>query len=468
MTKFKAILALLLALCMLASVAACGGKDEDGKSDDATNAMTNSGDITADESGEASKDQSAEESSKEDEMTYDPVLTSDPLNYKYMKAAWLYQYTNDGLFKTGGAQRAEADFRKKVEKVFENLTRDGYNTLFLQVRGHGDSFYPSEVSPPTTYVVDSYTDTFDYDPLKIFCEIAKEYKISLHAWINPYRLLMAGQMASVPETYRIGKWYKEKNGDYVIQGPDGRYYCNPAYEEVQQLVIDGALELCKNYDIAGIHMDDYFYISIADEADDLAFDQIAYDALSDGANPADLETRKAWRRQNVNTLVKKLFDEIHAYNPDLLFGISPAGNIDNNQTGYLCADVKTWCSTPGYVDYIAPQVYWSFSHSWNQARFNICTTNWANMVTTDSVRLIVGIGLYRAVNPEPSTSDPDWYKRKDNILRELSFVYNCDAATGFIMFSYESMYNIITGEYNPAIAQEQSKFLPMLKKEPQI
>ena len=460
--KLRPALALLLALCMLLPVAACGTTTEGG-SKDATDAMANSS-----EDGASSEDSSEDFTSEDESMTYDPVLTSDPLNYKYMKGSWLYQYTNEGLFKTGGKQRAEADYRKKVEQVCENLQRDGYNTLFLQVRGHGDSFYPSEVSPPTTYVVDSYTDTFDYDPLKIFCEVAKEYKISLHAWINPYRLLTAAQMANVPDTYRIGKWYKEKNGDYVIQGPDGRYYCNPAYDEVQQLVIDGAMELVKNYDIAGIHMDDYFYISIDDEAADLAFDQKAYDLLYDGTATDTLENRKVWRRQNVNTLVKKLFDQIHAYNPDLLFGISPAGNIDNNQTGYLCADVKTWCSTPGYVDYIAPQVYWSFSHSWNKAKFGICTKSWGEMVTCEDVRLIVGMGLYRAVDPSQSNTDPDWFRRKDNIKRMLTFVYDYEPASGFIMFSYESMYNIFTGDYNPAIAEEQSRFLSWLKKEPQI
>ena len=463
-TKFKAILALILALCMILPVAACGEEAGGNSSDDATGAMTES----TDSSEEATSEDGSSEESKEESMEYDPVLTADPLNYKYMKGTWLYQYTNEGLFKTGGKQRPEADYRKKVEKICENLQRDGYNTIFLQVRGHGDSFYPSEVSPPTTYVVDSYTDTFDYDPLKIFCEVAKEYKLSLHAWINPYRLLTAGQMENVPETYRIGKWYREKNGDYVVQGPDGRYYCNPAYDEVQQLVIDGVMELCQNYDIAGIHMDDYFYISIEDEAEDLAFDQKAYDLLYDGLAEDNLENRKAWRRQNVNTLVQKLFAKVHEYNPDMLFGISPGGNIDNNQIGYLCADVKTWCSTPGYVDYIAPQVYWSFSHSWNKARFNICTNNWANMVTCEDVRLIVGIGLYRAVEPTQSSSDPDWFKRKDNIKRMLNFVYNHEGATGFIMFSYESMYNVVTGAYNPAISTEQGKFLPLLKQEPQI
>lgn len=461
-TKLKAALVLMLALCLVLPAVACGSGSTDGDSKDATQAMTESTD-----SADSTED-SSEDSSEEASMEYDPVLTENPLNYKYMKGSWLYQYTNEGLFKTNGKQRPEADFRKKVEQVFENLQRDGYNTLFLQVRGHGDSFYPSEVSPPTTYVVDSYEDSFDYDPLKIFCEIAKEYKISLHAWINPYRLLTANQMAKVPETYRIGKWYKEKEGDYVIQGPDGRYYCNPAYEEVQQLVIDGVMELCENYDIAGIHMDDYFYISIEDEATDLAFDQKAYDELSDGADPTDLEVRKEWRRQNVNTLVKKLFAKVHEYNPDMLFGISPGGNIDNNQIGYLCADVKTWCSTPGYVDYIAPQVYWSFSHSWDKAKFGICTKNWGEMVTCEDVRLIVGIGLYRAVEPTQSTSDPDWFRRKDNIKRMLNFVYGYENASGFIMFSYESMYNIITGGYNTAISEEQGKFLPLLKQEPQI
>lgn len=397
-------------------------------------------------------DSSEPESSEESGVTSDyPTVGYQPLNYEYMKGIWLYQYKTQSLFKDSGVQRNEADYREKVKTICSNLSRDGYNTLFLQVRGHGDSFYPSELFPPTTFVVNSYTDSFVYDPLEIFCETAHEYKISLHAWINPYRLLTASQMSKVPEKYAIGKWYNEKEGDYIVC-VNGRYYCNPAYAEVQQLVIDGAVEICRNYEVDGIHIDDYFYPEGADDS----FDSIAYAALGNG------RALKSFRFESVNSLVRGLYSAVHTVNEDLLFGVSPAGNINANR-GYLCADVDTWCANPGYIDYIAPQAYWSFSHSQSYAKYNICSQNWARLIKCDSVKLIMGMGLYRTINPTDSSTDPDWYNCDDNIKRMLEYTYNDENAAGFIMFDYESLYNIFTGEYRTENKAERENFLPLLK-----
>ena len=401
------------------------------------------------------------------------VVASDgkytPLNYDRMKGVWLFQYTTgSSLFKTGSSQKAESQYRKDVSTIIDCLSRDGFNTVFLQMRPYGDSLYPNSVYPPSPYVTSKgsldYSGSFIYDPLEVFIEIAHKKGISVHAWLNPMRLMKKSAMWSVPEDYRIGKWYKDssKEGDYIVAYGD-RYYLNPAYKETRQLVVDGCMEICRNYDIDGLHFDDYFYISIDDESEDLAFDQKSFDKLGSGS-AYSLEARKTWRRHNVNLLLKEIFSSVKAYDSKILFGISPAGNIENNQTGYLCADVRTWCSTPGYIDYIAPQVYWSFSHTWTPAKFNVCTDNWADMVTCSDVRLIIGLAPYRAVNPGYSSSDPDWYYKRDNIKRMLEYTKKTKKCTGFIMFKYESIYNLPSGTYNSGLSEEISNFMPLIPK----
>ena len=42
---------------------------------------------------------------------------------------------------------------------------------------------------------------------------------------------------------------------------DEHLWLDPAYEEVRKLIADGAAEIAKNYDVDGIHYDDYFYPS---------------------------------------------------------------------------------------------------------------------------------------------------------------------------------------------------------------
>ena len=397
-----------------------------------------------------------------------------PLNYDSMKGLWLYQYTSStSLFKQGTSQRDEASYRQLVERIADNMSKDGFNTVFLQMRPYGDALYPDSVYPPSPYATSmgglNYSGTFKYDPLEVFIEVAHEKGISVHAWLNPMRLMTTGSIATVPTTYKIGEWYNDssKNGDYIVSY-GGRYYLNPAYQETRQLVVDGCMEICKNYDIDGIHFDDYFYISIDGTSADLAFDQKSFDKLGGSlyGSSNNLEVRKRWRRNNVNMLLKEIFSAMKEYDDRILFGISPAGNIDNNQTGYLCADVRTWCSQPGYIDYIAPQVYWSFS--WKSsggatyAAFDKCCESWSKLVTCKDVRLIIGMGIYRADKPSYSSTDPDWYNKRDNIKRMLEYTKKMEKCTGWIMFKYENVYNILSSGYYTGMKEELDNFLPLV------
>ena len=409
--------------------------------------------------------------------TISVVVTSDgmykPLNYDRMKGIWLYQYTTyTSLFKNGTSQRSESSYRELVQRVINNMSKDGFNTVFLQMRPFGDALYPSDVYPPSPYVTSStsYNGSFSYDPLKVFIEIAHASDISVHAWLNPMRLMAS--MSSISTKYRLGQWYNDssKKGKYIVNATDSggttRWYLNPAYPEARQLVIDGVMEICKNYDIDGIHFDDYFYISIETESADLAFDQAAFNQYGGSYGSAgDLEVRKEWRRDNVSTLVKDIWTAMHDYDDDLVFGISPAGNIDNNQTGYLCADVKLWCSTPGYIDYIAPQVYWSMDYYRDFAKFDICTESWTELCTSDAVDLVIGMATYRAENDASySSTDPGWYNRKTNIKDQLNYIKNHEKVSGFIFFKYESTYNILSSGYASDCSQEINNYIGLIKE----
>ena len=71
-----------------------------------------------------------------------------------------------------------------------------------------------------------------------------------------------------------------------------------------------------------------------------------------------------WRRDNVNKLVRSIYKVVKDEDNDIVFGISPGGFLDYlaMDDRYYC-DIETWLTKPGYVDYIAPQIYWSFIHS---------------------------------------------------------------------------------------------------------
>lgn len=132
----------------------------------------------------------------------------------------------------------------------------------------------------------------------------------------------------------------------------GIYY-NPGSEEARQLIVDGVKEIVANYNVDGIHFDDYFYPTT-----DASFDSGTYAAYQNSGGTLSLAD---WRRENVNILVRQTYAAIKSINPSVKFGISPQGNMSNNYNVQY-SDVAKWISTSGYVDYICPQVYFGFQN----------------------------------------------------------------------------------------------------------
>ncbi|MBQ7646527.1 MAG: family 10 glycosylhydrolase, partial [Clostridia bacterium] len=347
----------------------------------------------------------------------------EPLNYEdNMKAIWISQFDITSTYKLAN----ETSFANKIDSIMTELIGDGFNTIIVQVRLNGDSFYPSEYYPWSKYVLSSgaYSEnsTKNYDPLKIIVEKAHAHSISVQAWINPLRLMSPSDITKVNTKYAIRQWYDNSayNGKYVVV-VDSLCYLNPAYEDTRNLIINGALEICQNYDIDGIHMDDYFYPTT-----DTSFDSSAYVQYGAG------RTLKKFRTDNINTLVKDMFDTIKAYDSRILFGISPAGNIENNiQTLY--ADVYEWGGNAGYVDYLMPQIYWGFNHS--TAPYRTITARWRALCTDPSVKLYAGLALYRAAKHEG-----EYANTTDELKKQVEYLVTTETQyAGVCAFSYSYM-----------------------------
>lgn len=96
----------------------------------------------------------------------------------------------------------------------------------------------------------------DFDVLRLLGQEGRTAGgLQLHAWLNPYRITRDGkeELDSLPETSPA-----KQHPEWVVEY-EGNYYFNPGLPAVQQLVVDGAAEIVRNYDVDGIHLDDYFY-----------------------------------------------------------------------------------------------------------------------------------------------------------------------------------------------------------------
>lgn len=320
--------------------------------------------------------------------------------------------------------------REKIDVMVDRCRELGANAIIFHVRAFGDALYPSQYFPRSHFQTGTQgVEPADgFDPLGYMVERAHANGMQLHAWVNPLRIQLEG--GHTPEVLADSnpymKWRNDGipfNDHWVVDYNGGKFY-NPGVPEVRDLISNGVAELAANYNIDGVHWDDYFY-----PAEDESFDDsVAYGRyLADGGS---LSLRE-WRTENINTLVKDCYNKVKAADGQCVFGISPAGNIENCLAAG--ADIYKWGSTPGYVDYLCPQIYWTFSST--VAPFDGRCADWRALVTSDSVKLYVGLALYKA------GSDADggkWLASERNIADQIEYIRsNGIDADGFMIYSYE-------------------------------
>lgn len=333
---------------------------------------------------------------------------------------------------------SEEELKKQADNILDNIAQTGLNTVFLQVRPSGDALYKSDIFPWSHWLTGKQgkAPENDFDPLKYWVEQAHKRGLELHAWINPYRAsrgLTWDELSPDNPAKLHPEWVKEYT--------DGNYYYNPALEDVRNLIVDGAVEIVENYDVDGIHLDDYFYPG-KDFNDAQEFEKY-------GSEFSDIGD---WRRDNVNKLIAQLDKELHAVKEDIKFGISPAGIWANKKTNPLgsettghesysssYADSLAWIKQ-GIIDYIIPQIYWEIGH--NAADFAVLTDWWIKNTKDTDVKLYIGLAAYKCHDKNP----PTWQDTKP-LFDSLQYMSRKDGIDGEVYFRYQSL-NAVSGLKN--------------------
>ena len=456
--KLVRIMAMLLLLVLVLPIIACNENDSAATptAPQVTSVpdITTVADATSADTTAAATDSAADTTiDKGDDDDMPPKRNV--IQHTDLKAMWLSQFDLNGIYTSSGNQRPKADFEKKITKVLQNVKDMGFNTVFLQVRPNADSMYPSDHYPMSKYVVGSYGKVADYDPVAMIVDEAHALGLSIHAWINPMRAMTTDEIKSVDDSFAIKKWYDgEEKGKYVV-AYGKNYYLNPAYEEVRKLIVDGATEVLTKYAFDGLHMDDYFY-----PTKDESFDLAAYMEYKRNGGKLLLSE---FRMAELNKLIAGLYAATKACDEGLVFGISPAGNINNVRGAY--ADVDTWCAKDGYIDYICPQVYFGLEHQ-SYGFKSVCQT-WKNIIKNDKVDLIIGMTFGKALSKEDQwagSGKDEWKNNRDVLKRCLEHTEQVQKCTGIAVFCYQYFYVPTTGAKVGETAQEVANFLPVLKE----
>ena len=299
-----------------------------------------------------------------------------------------------------------AQQRAALLGILDHNKATGVNAVFLQVRSQADAMYPSTLEPWSYYLTNQQGAAPSplWDPLQFAIDESRKRGLEFHAWINPYRAVATLSNAGNNAMYAPNHVSRAHPEWMLTVGTV--QILNPGIPAVRDHVHDVVMDIVNRYDIDGLHFDDYFYPNGTNN------DSAAYYADPRGF-PDTAAGRADWRRDNVNLLIERIGASIRAVKPWVKFGVSPSGIYRSSSDPavgsptssgalqhyqHLFADTRLWLQS-GWVDYLAPQVYWYMGQAgsdysllvpwWNQnafdrhmyigiADYKMNTTGWKN------------------------------------------------------------------------------------------
>lgn len=427
-----------------------------------------------------------------------------------MRGVWVATVYNIAIGKQTGTTKTEIEaYKNEFLTILNRMEEFGMNTIFFQIRPSNDAFYRSELNPWSQFLVGPGVDP-GWDPLEWMIEETHKRGFDFQCWMNAYRVTTESVL---PDSKKKASFYSNEqlisfkqqaiNGladgnfaklhpEYVVMGEaDTRLILNPSEVAVQDFIVATLKEIIENYDIDGMHFDDYFYLN-GDISSDTLNTNFAggknYDNSLTGINilndlgnyqeylnndPKYSHMERGYnlgdfRRENVNTMmrkIRKMVDEYNLENNDCVeFGSKPAAvwrsnseycngssrcseiGSNTSQDAYssysdLFADTWKWVEE-GLVDYVAPQVYYAFED--NYAPYADVVDWWAKMVTelnaTRTQEGLKEIKLYIAHGIYKYRDNADQFYNPSEIRNQIVYNKKYPAIKGSALYSYENLY----------------------------
>jgi len=329
------------------------------------------------------------------------------------------------------------ELKAEIDGIISTCKEYGLNAIYFQVRPLADAFYESDIFPVSKYLTGEQgkNSGSNFDVLDYLVREGHKNGVKVHAWVNPLRVTYGTQSAPAHDLTKLADGHPAReNSEFTVPYADGKLYFNAGIPEVRELVRDGVYEIAKKYDVDSIVFDDYFYpYTVYVNGKKAAFDDSdAFEKYSTG------ESLEEFRRSSINTLVRECYEAVKAADPEMQFGISPFGiwQNDNGENGgsetsgleaynELYCDALSWIEG-GYVDYIAPQIYWSFNN--NAARYDTLVRWWNSVCDNTGVDLLISHAAYRYAD--------EWAESDFEMLNQIEFARSEISYKGSIFYGY--------------------------------
>lgn len=422
-----------------------------------------------------------------------------------MRGAWIATVWNLDFGRQNGTNDSAIEtYKKNYITLLDTLESYNINTVFFQIRPCNDAFYKSELNPWSKFLAGAGVDP-GWDPLAWMIEQTHARGLRFMCWMNAFRvtegsILPSGKDAKEFSNEQLlaykktaldnladGNFAKEHPEYTILGSEDCKLILNPGEPAVQEHIINTLKEIAENYDVDGMHFDDYFYLNASTRSDEFNANFAGgdkYNASLTGQNvlndlPIYEEYKKSpvsfglkpglnlgdFRRESLNNMMKNIRTMIDKYNKDnnknVEYGSKPAAvwqsrskeSTDINEgsstamgaySSYLdlYADTKTWVES-GYVDWIAPQVYYDFYST--EAPYADIVKWWAEVVTATNeeraksnlkpIKMYVAHGIYNYDEAE------DRFNNASEIQRQLKFNQMYDCIKGSAVYDYTTLYS---------------------------
>ena len=354
------------------------------------------------------------------------------------RAVWFTTVSNIDWPGNRGTSNAIAEVQKQqMLDYLDIFEATNINVVCFQVRSMCDAMYDSSYEPWSSYLTGSRGAIPAWDPLEFIVEECHKRGMELHCWVNPYRF--ANGSASTWNTAPDNQL--KSDGlllSYTNSSGTTTTILNPALPAARQRIVNVCEDLINKYNIDGIIFDDYFYpngMPTTSDQPDYDLYVRSYSSLSFAE----------WRRENVNRMVRDVYNMIQSKRPEVRFGIGPAGVAGTKSTSAdkygvtpcpkgsdwqyngIFSDPLAWLND-GAIDYISPQLYWKTNHSTNP--FGPLTKWWSYCANHFGRHHYASHSISFLAS---SNTEADWSEIAEQI--RLSRQYNEDNAPGFNFFS---------------------------------
>lgn len=335
------------------------------------------------------------------------------------------------------------ELRAELDDIIKTTLDANLNAIYFQVRPASDALYKSDIFPTSVYLTGEQgkSPDGDFDPLGYLVKAAHELGIKVHAWVNPLRVTVGSQSNPKTDTNALAENNPARlHPEYTVAYADGRLYYNAGMPEARALVADGVREIVEKYDVDGVIFDDYFYPYPVNTKVNGKTVQAVFDDAEAYAKYGDGKPLDDWRRSNINAMIEGCYDAVKSVRADCEFGVAPFGIWQNDDgknggsatTGFesyksIYCDPVAWVEG-GYVDYLAPQIYWRFTTS--AAKYDVLVRWWNTLLDGTGVDLLISHGVY---NYET------WDSPSDELRNQVEFARAEVSCKGSLLYGYAAL-----------------------------